>query len=117
MKLPPIPPTPELLLLLAERARNSRIYAGLTQTDLARSSGVNYASIRKFERTGEISFKSLLKIADTINEARAFTKLFENGAWIMHLESHPFKRPKRCKNGTYYSDRKATERELLAAME
>jgi|GEM_PF-5196057 len=117
MKLPTIPPLPELQLSIAEKARNARIYAGLTQSELSRCSGVSYATIRKFEMTGEISLKSLLKIADTINESRSFTNLFKKGAFLMHFDSNPLKRPKRCKNGTFHSDRKPTERELLEAMD
>jgi len=117
MKLPTTPPLPELQLSIAEKARNARIYAGLTQSELSFRSGVSYATIRKFEQTGDISLNSLLKIAYTINESRSFTKLFNNGAWMMHFDSNPIKRPKRCKNGTFQSDRKPSERELLEAMD
>ena len=40
---------------------------GLSQKELAIKSGVSYASIRRFESTGEISFSSLLRLIECID--------------------------------------------------
>jgi len=48
---------------LAARVRALRLYHGWTQVDTAARAGMTLASYKRFERTGEIAFKSLLKIA------------------------------------------------------
>lgn len=47
-----------------------------TQNYLAKVSGVSLGSIKRFENTGEISLKSLLKIAEILNAADEFSLLF-----------------------------------------
>jgi len=51
---------------------------GITQKDLAMRSGVSYASIRRFESTGEISLYSLLSISAVIGYLEDFYYLFKN---------------------------------------
>jgi len=51
---------------------------GITQKDLAMRSGVSYASIRRFESTGEISLSSLLSISSVIGCLEDFYYLFKN---------------------------------------
>lgn len=102
----------ELQLLIAQRARQSRLFSGLTQEELAFRSQVSYATIRKFERTGIISLKSLLSIADSLGELKHFSALFSKADFINCLNPKFFKRPKRCKDGTFVSSRKMTQREL-----
>lgn len=48
---------------IASRLANIRKRRKISQKRLATISGVKYASIRRFEKTGDISFKSLVKIA------------------------------------------------------
>jgi transcriptional regulator with XRE-family HTH domain len=102
----------EQQLLLANRVRKSRLFNGYTQEDLAFRSQVSYATLRKFEQTGEIALKSLLRIANTLGEETPFTKLFVKADFFESLNPKLFKRPKLCKNGTYISSRKLSEREL-----
>ncbi len=52
---------------LVEREKQRRKKMRLSQRDLANKSGVSYASIRRFESIGEISFNSLLKIANALD--------------------------------------------------
>ncbi len=61
---------------IVERVRERRKEIKLSQKELAQRSGVSYASIRRFESTGEISFSSLLKIASVLNALADFEKLF-----------------------------------------
>ena len=49
---------------------------GYTQKQLSIRSGVSYASIRRFEETGEISFSSLLLLANAINKLEDFDNVF-----------------------------------------
>lgn len=51
---------------------------GLTQKQLAQKSGVSYASIRRFEEIGEVSFTSLLQLADSIGMLEDFDVIFKN---------------------------------------
>lgn len=61
---------------LVDRIVNRRKEMKLTQIELAKRSGVSYASIRRFEISGEISLHSLMKIANAINCLKDFKKLF-----------------------------------------
>lgn len=63
---------------IVERVKQRRKELKLTQQGLAKRSGVSYASIRRFESTGEISFTSLLKIANALNALADFNMLFNN---------------------------------------
>ena len=48
----------------------------ITHRELAERSGVSYASIRRFESTGEISLSSLVSLANAIGLLADFNKLF-----------------------------------------
>lgn len=63
---------------IVERVKQKRKKLKLTQQDLTSCSGVSYASIRRFEATGEISFSSLLKIANALGCLAEFNLLFPN---------------------------------------
>ncbi len=52
---------------LADRIKSRRKKMKVSQKLLSRISGVSYASIRKFESSGEISLRSLLMIANALN--------------------------------------------------
>lgn len=99
-------------MIVAERARMSRLYKGVTQEELALRSQVSYASIRKFERTGDISLKALIGIADALGEEGSFSELFRKADFFKCLDPKLFKRPKRCKDGSFVRKRKMSEREL-----
>ena len=53
----------EMNLNLARRVRNIRKRKKITQSEMADMSGVSLGSIKRFENTGDISLKSLTKIA------------------------------------------------------
>lgn len=53
----------EVATELARRLRALRLQRGWTQAEAAARSGMTLASYKRFERTGEIAFKSMLKIA------------------------------------------------------
>jgi transcriptional regulator with XRE-family HTH domain len=60
-----------------EREKQRRKKLKISQKQLAEKSGVTYASVRRFETTGEISLSSLLKIANALDSLQDFTKLFK----------------------------------------
>ncbi len=63
---------------LTERFKKRRKERKLSQKALAQSSGVSYASLRRFEQTGEISLRSLVKLANAIGCLSDFEELFKH---------------------------------------
>ena len=61
---------------LAERVKTRRREGKISQKELAERSGVSFASIRRFESTGEISLSSLLRIAVVLGYETDFDNLF-----------------------------------------
>jgi len=61
---------------LVARMRERRKEQKLTQQALAQKSGVSYATLRRFETQGDISFASLLKIANALDCLEEFNLLF-----------------------------------------
>ena len=72
---------------LVERVKKKRKQMKLSQKLLSQKSGVTYASIRRFETTGEISLSSLLKIAHALDSLKDFEGLFK-GQTITHLKDY-----------------------------
>lgn len=62
---------------LVERFKTRRKERKLSQKTLAQASGVSYASVRRFEQTGEIALHSLIKLANAIGCLSDFEALFE----------------------------------------
>ena len=61
---------------VVDRMKVRRHAMKISQQELSKRSGVSYASIRRFETTGEIAFLSLLKIALALDCLEDFTSLF-----------------------------------------
>ena len=70
----------EVMQEIAERAKFKRLEQNLTQEGLALRSGVSLGSIKRFERTGEISLKSLIDIALALGCLEDFDALFADNA-------------------------------------
>ncbi len=51
------------LLNIRDRFKQRRLSLGYTQQTLAKMTGVSLGSVKRFESSGEISFKSLLKLS------------------------------------------------------
>jgi len=66
----------EMQIALADRIKHHRLQKNLTQSELATRSGLSLASYRRFEKTGEVSLKSLILIAKTLNLSDDFRALF-----------------------------------------
>ena len=61
---------------IAVRVKSRRLELNLTQSGLAARADVNLATYRKFEHTGEISLRGLLKVAMSLNCLDEFQLLF-----------------------------------------
>ena len=68
----------ELLEDVAKRFKRIRKTKGLSQLDLSKSSNVSYGSIKRFERTGEISLYNLTKLCVALDLTENITSLFTN---------------------------------------
>lgn len=66
----------EMAMYLAEQARAKRLSLNLSQKTVSERSGVSYAVVKKFERTGQISLESLLKVAYILESFEGFKDLF-----------------------------------------
>ncbi len=65
----------DILISIAQNVATLRKERGLTQQDLAEKSDVSYGSIKRFERSGQISFESLLKIAESLRRLSEFENI------------------------------------------
>ncbi len=79
----------------AESAKRS-VATGLKQTTLAFRSGVTLASLRRFEQTGDISLKHLMRICHALGRLDEFDSLLRPppAATMAELEAR-VSRPKR----------------------
>lgn len=57
---------------LAQKTRRLRLLRNWKQTTLAERSGVTLASLRRFERTGQVSLKNLLRLCFTLGRLDDF---------------------------------------------
>ena len=63
-------------MIVAKRLRSIRRKQKISQEQLWLISGISLGSIKRFERTGDISFKSLIKIASALGRIEDFKNLF-----------------------------------------
>ncbi len=68
----------DIMLRLAKKIRNIRKRKKITQIQLAARSNVSYASLRKFEQTGQISLESLVKLCMELGVIDEINGLFSN---------------------------------------
>lgn len=66
---------------IMDRARNRRKSLKFSQVELAQRSGVSFGSIKRFEKTGEISLTSLIKIAIALESEEDFNNLFSRKSY------------------------------------
>lgn len=66
----------EINMDIAKRISARRKEQNITQEQLSVRSGVSYGSVKRFERTGEISLSSLIKIAFCLGLEDDFDLLF-----------------------------------------
>ena len=61
----------------ARRVRELRIRQNITQKELAERVGVAEGTIKRFEKTGEAQFRTVLTIALVLRRLEDFTELFK----------------------------------------
>jgi transcriptional regulator with XRE-family HTH domain len=66
----------DVCMSVASRVKSRRLELNLTQVGLAARAGVNIETYRKFERTGEVSFQNLVKLALALDMTSDFDRLF-----------------------------------------
>ena len=66
----------EILALITANEKKLRKQHHMTQKEIAKRAGVSYASFRRFEETGQISFDSFVKIARVLDCDKELTELF-----------------------------------------
>lgn len=67
---------PEVAQHIAKQVQAARLALNFSQKTLAERSGLSYGTLKKFERTGEISLTSLIKIALSLGCLEQFQNLF-----------------------------------------
>ena len=65
----------EMQKRIADKTRAKRLALDLSQQTLSEKSGVSYGVLKKFERTGQISLESLLKLALVLGSMGTFDAL------------------------------------------
>ena len=61
----------------AEKIKILRKYEKYSQSELAERSGVSLGSLKRFENSGQISFESLVKLANVFDRLDDFEELFK----------------------------------------
>jgi len=66
-----------ILLDVAQRAKQRRLELNLTQEGLAVRADVPFSTYRRFESTGEISLRNLVKLGFALRSIDGFDSLFD----------------------------------------
>ena len=66
----------DVLQKVAQRARTLRLEQNINQQELADKVGIAVGTIKRFEKSGEIQFAHLLRIALTLGRLSEFENLF-----------------------------------------
>jgi transcriptional regulator with XRE-family HTH domain len=66
----------DVALRLAKKIKDIRKRKKITQKELAGRSNVSYATLRKFEKTGQISLESFIKITMELGLIQEINNLF-----------------------------------------
>jgi transcriptional regulator with XRE-family HTH domain len=72
---------------IAARARQRRLEMNLSQAALAKRSGLSLGTLKRFERTAEISLKSLLLLSTAMDSADGFKNLFADRKYTSFEEA------------------------------
>ncbi|ATS03626.1 helix-turn-helix domain-containing protein [Porphyromonas gingivalis] len=80
---------------VASRVKARRLEMNLTQEGIALRAGMKLPTYRRFERTGEISFRGLLQIGFALNALQDFALLFAQRQYQILDEVLAEQQPKR----------------------
>jgi transcriptional regulator with XRE-family HTH domain len=76
----------DILEETAMKHRHLRKQLGFTQAELAKRSGVSLGSLKRFEQTGQISFASLLRLAQILGRLSDFSAIFHQKEDMSRIE-------------------------------
>ena len=76
----------DILEETAAKHRDLRKQLGFTQAELAKRSGVSLGSLKRFEQTGQISFVSLLRLAQILGRLSDFSAIFQKKEDMSRIE-------------------------------
>ncbi|AGF79895.1 Helix-turn-helix protein [Desulfocapsa sulfexigens DSM 10523] len=62
---------------LAQRFKMLRLSAGYKRSTLSKRAGVSESSLKRFENSGEISLRNLLRLTHSIGHLQDFNSLFQ----------------------------------------
>jgi transcriptional regulator with XRE-family HTH domain len=62
---------------ISQNMKQRRLDLNLTQALLSKKSGVSFGTLKRFETSAEISLKSLLQLAISLNATELFNDLFK----------------------------------------
>lgn len=84
----------EILRQVAERMKTKRLQMNLTQQGLALRANVSLGTLKHFEKTGKVSFETLLAVAMALGCLEDFDDLLKNVERPINLfdEKEPKKR-------------------------
>ena len=68
----------DVALKMAQKLKSIRKRRKITQKQLAARSNVSYATLRKFEKTGQISLESFIKISMELGLLNELSNLFSD---------------------------------------
>ena len=77
---------------IGARIRECRLAAGMTQEELAGRAGVSLSTLRRFERTGDISLKVFVEMAFVLRRMDGFEALFSKPPVRSLFEPRPVER-------------------------
>lgn len=84
---------------LASRAKDRRLGMDLSQEGVARRAGISTGTIKRFEKTGDISIDSLLKIALVLEALNEFEDIFKSKAFAPTSIDDLLKEPHKPQRG------------------
>jgi len=85
---------------LAKKSRTLRLARDWKQATLAARSGVTLPSLRRFERTGQISLRNLLKLAFALGRLSDFEQPLQSPAAGSMAELEAAANPRKPKRGS-----------------
>lgn len=92
--------TPDLLMSgIAQRVKQRRLEKGWTQKSLAAKAGLSVPSYRRFESSGEISLRSLVMLAFSLDMTEEFETLFNSKTYQSIDDLIKAEQPKQRKRG------------------
>ena len=66
----------DVMISVAQRAKALRLEQNITQQELADKAGIAVGTVKRFEKTGEVQFNHLLRIALVLGRLDDFKTLF-----------------------------------------